>query len=75
MLDTHLSTGAGKIGRIVAGIPNGLSLIPPHETLKNKQIKHFCHDEMSGIWSSDKSIKKFWSEKSSPNFSIYNILK
>jgi hypothetical protein len=35
MLHTHhLSSGAGTIGQIVAAVPTGLSLTPPHE-IKN----------------------------------------
>jgi hypothetical protein len=31
MLHTHLSTGAGTVGKIVADVPSGLSLTPPQE--------------------------------------------
>jgi hypothetical protein len=31
MLHTHLSSGAGTIGPLVADVPSGLSLIPPQE--------------------------------------------
>jgi hypothetical protein len=30
----HLSSGAGTIGQLVADVPSGLSLTPPHETRK-----------------------------------------
>jgi hypothetical protein len=34
----HLSSGAGTIGQLVAGVPSGLSLTPPQETkLKTKK--------------------------------------
>jgi hypothetical protein len=29
----HLSSGAGKIGQLVADVPSGLSLTPPKEEL------------------------------------------
>jgi hypothetical protein len=32
MLDTVLSSGAGRITRLVADMPNGLKLIPQHHT-------------------------------------------
>jgi hypothetical protein len=31
----HPSTGAGKIGQIVADVSSGLSLPPPHQELSN----------------------------------------
>jgi hypothetical protein len=36
MLHTHLSSGAGTIGQLVADVPSGLSLTPPQETKKQK---------------------------------------
>jgi hypothetical protein len=30
-LHTHLSSGAGTVGPLVADVPSGLSLTPPHE--------------------------------------------
>lgn len=38
MLRTHPSSGAGAIGQLVAGVPSGLSLTPPHETKKSYLI-------------------------------------
>jgi hypothetical protein len=38
LLHTHLSSGAGTIGQLVADVPNGLSLTPPHE-IKKKMKK------------------------------------
>jgi hypothetical protein len=35
MLNTHLLSGAGTIGQLVADVPSGLSLTPPHEMKKN----------------------------------------
>jgi hypothetical protein len=32
ILHTHLSPEAGTIGQLVADVPGGLSLTPPHET-------------------------------------------
>jgi hypothetical protein len=29
MIHTHLSSGAGTIGQLVAGVPRGVSLAPP----------------------------------------------
>jgi hypothetical protein len=37
MLHTYLSSGVGTVGQLVADVPSGLSLIPPHETI-NKYI-------------------------------------
>jgi hypothetical protein len=34
LLHTHLSSGAGTIGQLVADVPSGLSLTPPQETKK-----------------------------------------
>jgi hypothetical protein len=34
MLDTHLSSGAGAVGQIVANIPSGSVSTPPHEKWK-----------------------------------------
>jgi hypothetical protein len=34
MLHTHLSSGAGRTGQLVAELPSGLSLTPPHEIKK-----------------------------------------
>jgi hypothetical protein len=34
MIHTHLSFGAGTIGQLVADVPSGLSLAPPHEIKK-----------------------------------------
>jgi hypothetical protein len=36
MLHTHLSSGAGTIGQLVANIPSGLILTPPQEIKKKK---------------------------------------
>jgi hypothetical protein len=33
MLDTHLSSGVGTVGQLVADVPSGLSLTPSHENL------------------------------------------
>jgi hypothetical protein len=35
----HLSSGAGAIGQIVAAVPSELSLSPPQENKKKKNIK------------------------------------
>jgi hypothetical protein len=35
MLHAHLSTEAGTVGQLVAGVPSGLSLTPPKETKKS----------------------------------------
>jgi hypothetical protein len=40
MFDTHLSSGAGTIGQLVADVPSGLSLTAPQET-KNKNYDIF----------------------------------
>jgi hypothetical protein len=34
LLHTHLSSGAGTIGQLVADVPGGLSLTPPDEIIK-----------------------------------------
>jgi hypothetical protein len=34
----HLSSGAGKLGHLVADVPSGLSLTPPQETKKNTYV-------------------------------------
>jgi hypothetical protein len=39
LLHTNLLSGAGTIGQIVADVPSGLSLTPPHEI--KKIIKKF----------------------------------
>jgi hypothetical protein len=39
LLHTHLSSGAGTIGQLVADIPSGLSLTPPQETKKESKLK------------------------------------
>jgi hypothetical protein len=33
MLHTNIPSGAGTIGKLVADVPNGLSLTQPHETI------------------------------------------
>jgi hypothetical protein len=33
----HPSSAAGKVGQLVADVPGGLSLIPPHESKKKKK--------------------------------------
>jgi hypothetical protein len=38
MLHIHLSSGAGTIGQLVADVPSGLSLTPPHKTYKKYTI-------------------------------------
>jgi hypothetical protein len=35
----HLSSGADTIGQLVADVPSGLSLTPPQETKKKKDIR------------------------------------
>jgi hypothetical protein len=35
----HLSSGAGTIGQLVADVPSGLNLTPPHETKKKKSTR------------------------------------
>jgi hypothetical protein len=45
LLHTHLSSGDGTIGQLVADVPSGLSLTPPHEIKKKivqdaYQIRH-----------------------------------
>jgi hypothetical protein len=40
----HLSSGAGTVGQLVAGVPSGLSLTPRQETKKKKNIQpSSCH--------------------------------
>jgi hypothetical protein len=34
LLHTHLSSGAGRVGQLVADVPSGLSLTPPKEAMK-----------------------------------------
>jgi hypothetical protein len=34
ILHTHLSSGAGKLGQLVADVPSGLSLAPPPKVKK-----------------------------------------
>jgi hypothetical protein len=46
---THLSTGAGTIGQLVAGIPCGLSLAQPHETKKNLIKKEAIREKLKRI--------------------------
>jgi hypothetical protein len=36
LLHTHLSSGTGTVGQLVADVPSGLSLTPPQETKKKK---------------------------------------
>jgi hypothetical protein len=36
MLHTHLSSGAGTIGQLVADVPSGFSLTPPQEIKEKK---------------------------------------
>jgi hypothetical protein len=35
----HLSSGTGTIGQLMADVPCGLSLTPPHQTKKKKKKK------------------------------------
>jgi hypothetical protein len=45
LLHTHLSSGAGTMNPLVAGVPRGLSLIPPHAIKKaqhNKELLNRC---------------------------------
>jgi hypothetical protein len=37
MLHTHLSSVVDTVGQLVADVPSGLSLNPPHENNKNKK--------------------------------------
>jgi hypothetical protein len=39
LLHTHLSSGAGTIGPLVAGMPNGLILTPPHEQKESVYVR------------------------------------
>jgi hypothetical protein len=34
----HLAYGAGTTGQLLADVPNGLTLTPPHETKKKKEL-------------------------------------
>jgi hypothetical protein len=43
LLHTHLSSGAGTIGQIVADVPSGLSLTPPQEIKNLKKIASCLH--------------------------------
>jgi hypothetical protein len=51
MLHTHLSSGAGAIGQLVADIPIQLGLTPPHPTEQSK-----LWTERSGFDFSLKSV-------------------
>jgi hypothetical protein len=42
ILHTHLSSGAGTIGQLVADVPSGLSLTPPQEN-KKKLVCTYSH--------------------------------
>jgi hypothetical protein len=44
MLHTHLLSGAGTIGQLVADVPSGLSITPPHEI---KKITPSLPDDLS----------------------------
>jgi hypothetical protein len=37
-LHPHLSSGAGTMGPLVADVPSGLTLNPPHEIKRNKYV-------------------------------------
>jgi hypothetical protein len=37
----HSSSGVGKIGQIVAGVPSGLSLTPPQRNNNKKEINFY----------------------------------
>jgi hypothetical protein len=39
----HLSSGAGTIGQLMADIPSGLSLTPPHKTKNEAVYKGNCY--------------------------------
>jgi hypothetical protein len=43
----HLSSGAGKIGQLVADVPSGLSLTPPQETKKKNNRASCFYDRQS----------------------------
>jgi hypothetical protein len=43
MLHTHLSSGAGSIGQLVADVPSGLSLTPLYEYKKEKYLSTKQH--------------------------------
>jgi hypothetical protein len=45
MFHIHLSSGAGTVGKLLADVPSGLSLTPPHET--GTRLKK---EEVSGGW-------------------------
>jgi hypothetical protein len=51
LLHNHVSSGAGKIGQIVADIPSGLSLslTPPHEI--KKKIGSCLSNRPTGTWN------------------------
>jgi hypothetical protein len=39
MLHAHISSEAGRIDQLVADVPSGLSLTPPHETKKKRTLE------------------------------------
>jgi hypothetical protein len=41
----HLSSGVGTMGQLVADVPRGLSLTPPHETKKKTKVTILKPDE------------------------------
>jgi hypothetical protein len=53
VLHTHLSSGAGIIGQIVADVPNGLRLSPPYEII----IKKEC-SKLGSEWFEIRSVHR-----------------
>jgi hypothetical protein len=43
MLHTHLLSGIGAIGQLVADVPNEISLTPPQETKKKNMEQNIGH--------------------------------
>jgi hypothetical protein len=52
MLHTHPSSGVGTIGPLVAGVPNGLSLIPPHELKKINISNNYAYIRIISVVTS-----------------------
>jgi hypothetical protein len=63
MLDTHLSSGAGTIGQLVADVPSGLSLTPPQDIKKTSRtslpsFEKYSHSQGPRVTLTEKK-KKF----------------
>jgi hypothetical protein len=61
ILHTHLSSGAGTIGQLVANVPSEISLIPLHEIKKNEQTKDRSPESINALYGKKDGILSLFS--------------